>query len=285
MVSTQAQVAAALWPPDDTEESILGVDRHQLDIMSLRGGVNEEAYRLARAGDTPELLPWQAISQIMLLGCARPDGTPYTVYPDVMVFPRPMDRARGHYSLAADGPPVLVVEVASPHTVAVDLDLARGKAWSYQHAGMAEYLVLDPTGLLVPGFGRGWRLEGGAYRPWEPEMDARGTPRWRSSQIGAALGITAGPAGRPEEGLAAVYGIDERQQPREGEVGAAIAASREEGREEGIVEGKRQALRLLVRVRFGAVPQGLERRLAEAGPTELDDLLRQANTATSAEIL
>ena len=29
MVSTQAQVAEALWPPDDTEESILGVDRHQ----------------------------------------------------------------------------------------------------------------------------------------------------------------------------------------------------------------------------------------------------------------
>lgn len=45
------------------------------------------------------------VSQIMLLGCARPDATPYTVYPDVMVFPRPMDRARGHYSLAADGPP------------------------------------------------------------------------------------------------------------------------------------------------------------------------------------
>ena len=97
-----------------------------------------------------------------------PDGTPYTVYPDVMVFPRPMDRDRGHYSLAADGPPVLVVEAASPHTVAVDLDLARGKAWSYRHAGMAEYLALDPTGLLVPGFGRGWRLgpTGPGSRRW-----------------------------------------------------------------------------------------------------------------------
>ena len=116
-------------------------------------------------------------------------------------------------------------------------------------------------------------------------MDARGTPRWRSRQIGVALGVTAGLAGRPEEGLAAVYGIDERRQPREGEVGAAIATSREEGREEGIAEGKRRALRLLVGVRFGAVPQRLERRLAKAGAAELDDLLRQANTATSAEAL
>ena len=273
MVSTQVQVAAALWPPDDTEESILGVDRHQLDIMSLRGGINEEAHRLADGGT----LPWQAISQIMLLGCARPDGTPYTVYPDVTVFPRPMDRTRGSYSLAADGPPVLVVEVASPHTVAVDLDLARGKAWSYRHAGMAEYLALDPTGLLVPGFGRGWRLEGGAYRPWEPEMDARGTPRWRSRQIGVALGLTAGPKGRPEEGLAAVYGSDERRQPREGEVGAAIAA--------GVLEGKRQAVRLLIAARFGAVSEGLEWRLAEAGASQLDDLLRQASIAADAEAL
>jgi len=84
-VSTQVQVAAALWPPDDTEESILGVDRHQLDITSLRGGVNEDAYRLAHVGGGPP--PWQAISQIMLLGCARPDATPYTAYPDVNVFP------------------------------------------------------------------------------------------------------------------------------------------------------------------------------------------------------
>ena len=124
-------------------------------------------------------------------------------------------------------------------------------------------------------------------------MDARGTPRWRSRQIGVALGLTAGPKGRPEEGLAAVYGIDERRQPREGEVGAAIAAShdegreegRDEGRDEGVAEGKRQALRLLVQVRFGAVPKGLERRLAEAGLAELDDLLRQATTATTAESL
>ena len=205
MVSTQAQVAAALWPPDDTEWSIVGVDRHQLDIMTVRGGVNEEAHALAVADGHPAALAWQAISQIMYIGCVRPDGSAYTVYPDVMVFPRPMGRDRGSYSLAVDGPPALVVEVASPHTVEADLDLVRGKAWSYRQAGVAEYLVLDPTGLLVPGFGRGWRLERGAYRPWEPEGGGQDRPRWRSRQIAVAIGVTAAPDGRPEEGLAAVY--------------------------------------------------------------------------------
>ncbi len=32
-----------LWPPDDTEERIVGVDWHQLDSISLRTGTNEEA--------------------------------------------------------------------------------------------------------------------------------------------------------------------------------------------------------------------------------------------------
>src|SRR5579883_3112922 len=122
MVSTPARGVTALWPPDDTEESIVGVDRHQLDIISLRTGINEEARRLAGTGP----LPWQAITQIMLLGCRRPDGSPYTVYPDVFVFPRPMDRTRGSYSLRQDGPPVLVVEVAGESTYQADLDVARG---------------------------------------------------------------------------------------------------------------------------------------------------------------
>ena len=41
MARNLAQSTAALWPPDDTEESIVGVDRHQLDIFTLRGGTNE----------------------------------------------------------------------------------------------------------------------------------------------------------------------------------------------------------------------------------------------------
>jgi hypothetical protein len=134
MVSTSTRTGVALWPPDDTEESILGVDRHQLDIFSLRLGINELADAAAVGGP----LPWQAITQIMVLGCVRPDGSRYTVYPDVAVFAHPLDRNRGSFTLAQDGAPVLVVEVASPSTVEADLDVRGGKGWSYGRAGVAE---------------------------------------------------------------------------------------------------------------------------------------------------
>jgi hypothetical protein len=261
MVHSPAHSATALWPPDDTEESIVGVDRHQLDIISLRTGINEEAHGVS--GDRP--VPWQAISQIMYLGCERPDGSPYTVYPDVFVFPRPMDRTRGSYSVAHDGPPVLIVEVASDSTYQIDLDLERGKGWSYAHAGVAEYLVLDPTGLFVPGLG--WRLAHGSYQPWE-RNDAG---QWRSSTIGVALGVV--------DGLAAVYGAGGRRLLREGEVIPALEARHAAGRVEGHVEGKRETLRRLVRHRFGVVAT-LEQRIDVAGEVELDALIEHVLTAS-----
>jgi hypothetical protein len=264
MVTAPARGATALWPPDDSEESIVGVDRHQLDIISLRTGINEEAHRMAGGGQ----VPWQAISQIMYIGCTRRDGSLYTVYPDVYVFLRPMDRTRGSYSLAQDGPPALIIEVASESTYEADLDPARGKGWSYAHAGVREYLVLDPTGQFVPDLGRGWRLMEGVYRPWEP--DAAG--RWRSSPIGVAFGV--------EDGLAAVYGADDRRQLREGEVSSALEARHAEG----LIDGKREALRQLVRLRFGEVA-ALERRIDAAGDAELEALLARMLTAYSLDDL
>jgi hypothetical protein len=240
------------------------VDRHQLDIFSLRTGINEEAHRVAGGGP----LPWQAISQIMYLGCVRPDGSPYTVYPDVLVFPRPMDRTRGSYTLRRDGPPVLVVEVASDSTYEVDLDLERGKGWSYAHAEVAEYLVLDPTRMFVPETGRGWRLAAEVYMPWE--RDAAG--RWRSEVIGVSFGV--------EDGLAAVFGEGGRRHLREGEIGPALEAQRTEGQ----MEGKREALRRLVRLRFG-VEVALEHRIDTANDAELDTLLERILVATGPDAL
>jgi len=52
-------------------------------------------------------------------------------------------------------------------------------------AGIPEYLVYDPTGLLLPGRVRAWRLRAaGAYVPWEADTDGR----WHS-----ALGISFAP--------------------------------------------------------------------------------------------
>jgi hypothetical protein len=113
------------WPPDDTEESILGTDLHQTTITNLRWGINEVAH-LRRTPGQP--LPWQALSQIALLGCERPDGSAYRTFPDVVVYPHPIDPGRGSLTLAVDGPPVLIIEVLSESTFEADIDLVRGKA-------------------------------------------------------------------------------------------------------------------------------------------------------------
>jgi hypothetical protein len=135
-----------VWPPDDTEESILGTDLHQGTITNLRFGINEAARLGLPSGQS---VPWQALNQITLLGCVRPDGSAYRTYPDLFVYPRPIAPARSSLAVAVDGPPVLVVEVLSESTYEADLDLVRGKGYSYARAGVPEYLVLDPTGAFL----------------------------------------------------------------------------------------------------------------------------------------
>ncbi len=202
-----------VWPPNDTEESILGSDLHQATITNLRLGLNEAA-RIGLPSGQP--VPWQALSQIALLGCVRPDGSAYRTYPDLFVYPRPVDPARTSLTLAVDGPPALIVEVLSEATYEADLDLVGGKGYSYAHAGVREYLTLDPTGRFLPEGIRAWRLTEGAYRPWEP--DAGG--RWHSATIAAAIGL--------EGARAAVYARDGRRLLREGEIEAERAQLREE---------------------------------------------------------
>jgi hypothetical protein len=192
-----------VWPPDDTEESVLGTDLHQTTIMNLRWGINE----VARLHRTPtQSLPWQALSQIALLGYERPDGSDYRTFPDVFVYRRPIDQNRGSVALALDGPPVLIIEVLSESMYATDLDLKRGKGYSYARAGVHEYLTLDPAGSFLAERVRAWRLVAGVYQPWEP--DASG--RWQSQEIAVALGL--------EGALATVYTRDGKRQLHEGEI-------------------------------------------------------------------
>jgi hypothetical protein len=294
------KIPTALWPPDDTEVSILGVPRHQLDIIALHLGLHELAVTAAAGGP----LPWQVISQIMLLGYLRPNGSAYTVFPDVAVFPQPLELDRGSFTLDRDGPPLLVVEVASPSTVQADLDLRAGKGWTYARAEVAEYLVLDPTGDLIPELGRGWRLTNGVYEPWH--LDELG--HWWSAMIGSAFGV--------HDGLAAVYDLSGRQQVRIGEITETIAdrerAGREQGersgreqgersglaeglrrgRDEGLTEGKRageiagriagkrEVVRQVARARFGEAPS-LEARIDSATEAGLDSLLGRLMSSSS----
>jgi hypothetical protein len=56
-------------------------------------------------------------------------------------------------------------------------------------------------------------------------------------------------------------------------------------REEGRLEAKREAVREVVRARFGTVPQALEERLATADEATLNTLIQRAATAPSTDQL
>jgi hypothetical protein len=206
-----AAAAAHPWPPDDTEQSVLGIDLHQTTIRTLCAGINELAAIHQRPGQP---VPWHALMQLLLLGCRRPDGSFLRTLPDVFVYPCPAEPYRGSWTLAADGPPLLIIEVLSPSTQESDLDLAGGKGYSYAHAGVREYLTLDPTGVYLPEQGRGWRLLEGVYQPWE--RDSAG--RWHSETIGAAFGVTGAQVN--------VYSREGRRILHEGEVEAELARLR-----------------------------------------------------------
>jgi hypothetical protein len=197
----------ALWPPDDTEESVLGTNLHQIAIRTLTGGINEAA-----AVATPEGSPalWQAGGQTMVRNLRRPDGSDYTTLPDVFVYLRPWDDLRRSLNIPDDGPPALVIEVLSKETYEADLDLETGKGYSYARAGVQEYLTLDPTYAYAADGGRGWRLADGVYRPWPRDADGR----WASAVLPLAFGL--------EGARAAVYAADGHRFLREGEVERAL---------------------------------------------------------------
>jgi hypothetical protein len=196
------------WPPDDTEESVVGTDWHQTTITNLRLGINEIAR--AQAGPTGPV-PWQASGQIMILGFWRTDRSPYTVLPDVFVYHQQFDRHLGSLSLAQQGLPGLIVEVASPSTYEADLDFVAGKGWAYAQAGVPEYVTLDPYRLFLPAPLSGWQLEGTSYQACE--LDAQG--RWWSQEFAFGLGV--------RDGLVTVYNRSGEPQLREGEIGTAMA--------------------------------------------------------------
>lgn len=203
-----AHTQVQIWPPDDTEESVTGTGLHQLTIINIRLGINEIAGSQTEPGRP---VPWQALSQTMVTGFERPDRSRFKMLPDVFVYAHPIDRLRGSVALGVDGAPVLVVEVLSEATYDSDLDIEAGKGWSYAHAGVREYLALDPTGAYVPDRIRAWRLVDGRYLPWL--TDAAG--RWQSAEIAVAFGL--------EDDLPAVYRPDGRRTLREGEIEAELA--------------------------------------------------------------
>lgn len=95
------ETMVAVWPPDDTEESVVGTNLHQTTIINTRLGINEIAALLA---DPDDPAPWQALDQTMVIGMQRRDGSAYTTLPDVFVYRTPIDERRGSVSVVIDGP-------------------------------------------------------------------------------------------------------------------------------------------------------------------------------------
>ena len=175
--------AIALGPefdhlPDDTEEMLVGATSHQ-------GSINLLYDSLILCG--PERgLAWLVGNQLTLIIPRQGGGRPYQPSPDIMVHPTLGDIERTSLNVAIDGPPVLIVEVASPSTSrAADLNLSSpsGKPGVYASAGVLEYLVFDPTGDLIPNQVRAWRMGASGYEPWEAGADGR----WHCQSLGISF--------------------------------------------------------------------------------------------------
>lgn len=199
----------AHWPADDTEESVLGTDLHQAAIRHLIAAINEAAALATTPGDPPL---WHAGGQTMVGGFQHPDGSDYTTYPDVFVYPHGWDPLRGSLDVALDGPPLLIIEVLSKETYENDRDLVNGKGYSYRAAGVP---AAGPNGRVPAGARH--RLAPGR-RPLSALAAGRGGAL---AQPGAAAAVR--PGGRAGGGVPA-------RRPATAARGRGRAASRPRGR-------------------------------------------------------
>ena len=187
----------------------------------------------------------------MIRGWRRWDGSEYMTLPDIFVYPQPWDDVAGSLHLATIGPPLLVVEVLSKESYRSDLDLVKGKAHSYQRAGVREYLTLDPAYRYARSGGRGWRLADGVFVPWERGEDGR----WASAVLPLAFGL--------EGARAAVHAADGHRILREGEAERTLRhETQQRHRAEALAERERLLREELERLHADELER-LRRRLDE----------------------
>ncbi|HEY8600447.1 MAG TPA: Uma2 family endonuclease, partial [Thermomicrobiales bacterium] len=136
-------------------------------------------------------LPWFIGNQIKMIVPRQGSRAPYMPSPDILVHPTLTNTSRTSLILATDGPPALVIEVASPSTAwSSDLNLAdpRGKPGAYEAIGIPEYIVFDPTAELLGDQLWARRLGPDGYEPWEPTTEGR----WISRALGGIAFVPQG---------------------------------------------------------------------------------------------
>lgn len=171
-MSTQ-HVGAPVRLPDDREEDLVGTDWHQQAIVGVFDGLLDLA-------DTSGL-PWHVGNQLTMVGWS-PNGAQWRPLPDIMVHQDAGSEPRGQMVVLEDGPPALIIEVASDTTWEHDVDTLRGKAAGYPVIGVQYYLVFDPTREYLQEPARGWRLTPASVQPWL--LDADGAYRCDALGIG-----------------------------------------------------------------------------------------------------
>jgi Uma2 family endonuclease len=167
--------------PDDTEESLLGAPIHQYVIVAIFTSLRRYARRLG--------LPWFIGNQTTLV-IPRMNDRPYQPAPDLMIHPTLGYVPESSLHINVAGPPALVIEVASPSTAREhDLNTLNpgAKPGVYAEAGILEYLVYDPTGVMIREWVRAWRMgPEGRYIAWE--QDERG--HWVSHALGISFALS-----------------------------------------------------------------------------------------------
>ena len=107
---------------------------------------------------------------------------PFALGPDVMVAFGVEERHRQSYVIWQEGgPPVFVLEVASPSTWRRDRDVKPGM---YASMGVREYFLYDPVGGRLEPRLQGHVLEGGAYRALPPGRTDQGVSGVWSEVLG-----------------------------------------------------------------------------------------------------
>jgi Uma2 family endonuclease len=149
---------------DDTEEDLVGADWHQDAIGEVVNALRDQA---EIAG-----LPWHVGHQLTLVA-SNQGGPAWRPSPDVMVHSKAGPTPREEMTVAIDGIPTLVIEVASKSTWHYDQDTVRGKAWGYLTLGVPELLLFDPTGEFLGTSCRGWRSVAGTPEIWRPDDQGR----------------------------------------------------------------------------------------------------------------
>jgi hypothetical protein len=196
--------------------------------------------------------PWDAAVNLGIRGFLRRDGSVYAPKPDLCIYGRRVPRNVPEISLAEYGPPLLVVEVASPSTWEDDLG---EKAATYARGGVPAYLVFDVSGELLPRPVLAWHLRpggGGTLEPWAPGEDGR----WHT-----ALGVALAPDGR----LLRAYDAAGLPLPTLAEAEARRQAAEAQVRE---VEARRQAAEARAQAaeaRLAALEEQLRERRGEEG--------------------